>query len=272
MKAFKTILFALSLLGTGIPLKSQFISKLSFGMKGGVNFSIPQVKQAYNAFASIEPDSYNAEQKKITKNVGSQYAFIAAYNFSDRFSLHFQPAWSNYNIKYTNSYTWEGENQNYGSENNFTQKLQYIELPLRLQYQFRKKNWKPYGYIGTAYGLRETATKYISRTEETAYGTFEHNTTALGNDSTYISSKVSAYAGLGLAYQFKRSSLGIETGFTYGFNNITRRDYRYNSTELSGDFYDIPDDIKLHLWSINIVYQVSLRCAKPVPLPSYENL
>ncbi|MEA2041254.1 MAG: outer membrane beta-barrel protein [Bacteroidota bacterium] len=277
MKIYKKLFLFIVFGAILIPnINAQFTRQLSFGLKGGINFTFPNTGTEYSVFESSQigpdqPDPFLKEYEPFTQNMASQFAFISSYAFSDKLSISFQPALFHYNFKYMSQYSWTGS-QDYRLQFDFKQNLQYIELPLLLKFDLSDKKLQPYLQLGVHYSLLNKSTKYTTRTEENIYGEFIHDPLSAGTDSSYITSNIGAIGGLGLSYKFKRSKLGIETNFRYGFHNITRKDYRYRDNEITGQFYDAPDDMKLMNLSVNIVYTVSLRCLKSDPLPSYENL
>ncbi len=249
------------------------MQNLTIGLKSGVNFTIVNPTVRYSVFENSESSGspiFEKEYEPFIKNLGFQYAFLTYYSLNENFEITFQPGFYNYNYKYMNEYSWTGS-QAYSVIYDFKHNIRYIDLPLGLKYNLKKKKLNPYLHAGLYYGLRENSTKYITKTENSTLGEYEFEREALGADSTIITSNIGVFAGLGLEYKFKRSKIGIELNYRYGFNTVTRKDYRYKQNTMIGKYYDVPDDIKLMNASIGILYTVSLKCIKKYPLPIYRN-
>ncbi len=253
-------------------VKSQkFARKLSIGVKAGVNFTIAKSIESYSVFSnSTSGIAYMKDYEPINKNLGTQFGFIVHYSLTDKLYLSFQASLFNYNFEYFNEYEWSGT-QNYRLHLYFRQNLEYIELPLYVKWEIGKRKIQPYIQGGFYYSLLLKSTKYVERTESSIFGDFEYETESLGSDNSYITSNIGTVAGIGVSYSFKRSKIGLEANFRYGFHNLTRKENRAQNNTLTGKSYDIPDDIKLMNLSINIVYSIALKCIEKDPLPRFEN-
>ncbi len=274
MKLLRYITF-IFLLTTIISLtgNAQYMRNLTVGIKSGANFTIVNPTLRYSVFENSESansDIFEKEYELFYENFAMNYAFILDYSISDNLELTFHPGFFNYNYKYNNEYDWTGS-QEYSVIYDFKHSIRYVDLPLGLKYNLKGDKFKPFIHAGIYYGLRENSTKYITRTENSSLGEFEFEKETFGADSSIIMSNVGVFAGLGIAYSFKHSKIGIEANFRHGLNTITRKDYRYNNNTLTGKYYDIPDDMKLVNISIGIFYSVSLKCIVKYPLPQYRN-
>ncbi len=258
------------LISSGV--KSQkFARKLSIGVKAGINFTIANSIESFSVLGnSTSNDEYIKDYEPLNKNLGTQFGLVIHYSLSERLYLSFQPLLFNYNFEYVNEYAWSG-NQYYRLHLYFRQNLEYVELPLYVKWEIGKRRIQPYIQGGFYYSLLHKATKYVERTESSIFGDFEYENESLGSDNSYLMSNIGAIAGLGVTYSFKRSKIGLETNFRYGFNNLARKETRAQNNTLTGKSYDIPDDIKLMNLSINIVYSIALKCIEKDPLPRFEN-
>ena len=265
MKLKISAIIAVLLLSISIS-NAQFLTKISVGVKGGVNFTIPSVITSFSTFENLDTEKTYGE---FYNNFGSQFAFIVNYSLSEKMSLDFCPGIFTNSYKYENMYTWSGSD-NLTTTYNFEHSLQYIDLPLSLKFDFRTKKLQPYIKLGFYYGLLLNSTSYITRNETGDFGTFDYEKEQLGNNNYYINSKIGASGGLGLSYRFVRSKIGLETGFRYGFNNITDSKNRYSNSQITGKYYDIPDDLKFMNLSVSLTYSISLKCVKQTIPPRHR--
>ncbi len=255
-----------------ISTNAQFLTKVSIGIKAGTNFTIVNPVNKFSVIEGFlsETNSYDKEYRKSYNNYGSQFAFLFFYSLSDNMYLSFQPSVFNNRFKYKNVYNWTGSQYNLELTYDFEQSLQYLELPLLFKYEFGSSKLQPYIQLGGYYSLLLNSTKYISKKETGDFGTFESSIENIGSNENYIKSHIGLMAGLGITYKFKRTKIGLESNFRYGFNNITNTKNRYNNNQITGKSYDAPDDIKLMDFSISLVYIVSLKCIKKTIPPKHR--
>ncbi len=267
-----TLIFLFSAL-ISFAANSQIMRNFTIGIKSGTNFTIVNTSVKHSIFENSESANssiFEKEYGSFIKNVGSQYAFLVYYTFNNNIEFTFQPGLFNYNYKYKNEYNWTGT-QDYSVIYNFKHNIRYIDLPLGIKYNLNWKKYNPYFHAGFYYGLKENSTKYITKTESSSLGEYKFEKEALGADKTVITSNIGIFAGGGVEYKFEHSKIGIEVNFRYGFNTVTKKDFRYKSNTMAGKYYDVPDDVRLLNISIGILYAISLKCVKKYPLPQYRN-
>ena len=268
----KISLITIILLFIAIGAEAQFLTKVSIGLKSGINFTIPNASTQFSVFENVNAgeNAFDKNYNPFYQNLGTQYAFLFYYAISKKSYISFQPSIYNYSFKYENIYNWTGNDNTLNLTNNFKHNLQYLDLPLLFKYEFTDKKFQPYAQGGLYYGLLLNSTSYITKTETGDFGTFEYEKEALGSNKNFITSNIGILAGLAITYHFKRSKFGIETNFRYGFHNITDTQNRYSNSQITGKYYDIQDDLKLMNLSLSLVYSVSLQCLKKTIPPSHR--
>ncbi len=271
---YKKTFFIIILFFTTQLVNAQFLTKISIGLKAGTNFTIVNPINKYSVFDDIilGSNSFEKEYKQLFSNYGSQFSFLVYYTLSDKFYLSFQPAINNHIFKYENQYNWQNSSSSQILNYAFEQNLQYVDLPLIVKYEFSKRKLQPFAQIGTYYGVLLNSTKNINKTITNDFGSFEYNKEALGSNTNYLRSNIGLIGGFGLTYKFSRSKLGLETNFRYGLHIITDKHNRFLNSQITGKYYDVPDDIKMMNATVSLVYIVSLKCLKQTVPPSHREL
>ncbi len=251
---------------------AQFASKLTIGIKGGINYTLATPTKRFDVLTSTNSD-YKKDYLLFDKNMASQYAFLWFYSFNKSLSIGSQVQISTYRYLFENTYNWS-DVSNYSVTYTFDQRHQYLQFPLLFKYTILHKRIRPYIQIGGFYGLRYSSFVTAETIEtETGFETTSEPTSKLfSNNEQFLYSNVGATSGIGIVYTFKRSRIGIESNFFYGLKNIADKQNRMNDQQLSGEFYSITDNLLLMHGSISLVYSVSLKCLRRYIPPRYRRL
>ncbi len=266
----KLVLFIL--LVSTIGANAQFITKISIGIKGGANFHVPNQINRNSVFeaANTESNLFDKEYEPFYNNVNHQFVFVGYYKLTEKSYISFQPGISCNSINYSNTYQWQGESNTFDSEYVFKHNLQFINLPVLYKYEFLNRRLQPYIQLGVYYDFLANSTSNITKTETTEFGALEYNKESLGANDFYIQSSVGSIGGIGVTYRFKRSKLGIESNFKYGFFNIADTQNRFNNSQITGKYYDTPDDFRIMNASISAIYTVSMECISKTTPPNHR--
>ena len=258
-----------------IPLKAEYprsnstkISRSSkdikfmVGFKGGITFTQPLVLQKYNivdpidnAIAQSGTKAYNS----LFQNIGYQYAFTALYKLTKAIDIRIEPTIANYVYKYRADYSWTGTGANTDRVNmsiDHRQSLNYLEIPVTLRYLYGSGRMRPFIQGGLFYGYLLNAIK-SSKKEETytnASGTATLNSSRETGDATpvYVKSRFGFNAGAGVDYDLSAVHLTLDINLNYGVNQVVNEAGRYSVQQFSGGLYDVQDNLRLLVPSVNI--------------------
>jgi hypothetical protein len=157
------------------------------------------------------------------------------------------------------------------------QELTYIKFPISLKiHPITIGRFEPYLEIGGYSGLLLGANKTVNTTETDFYkvesqtATLEQVETRSDVFTTNIKSKLVLgtygwFTGAGVNIRIHRTNLFVGARFQFGLNNIVNQSTRYNSDDLTYDFYDIMDDVRINSgqllvgWSIPIAFKAYER-------------
>jgi hypothetical protein len=227
------------------------------GIHGGINFTQPKLITHYEIITNINDDeTANHQYKKLLKNVGNQIGFSIYLKLNDHFSLGFLPELSNY------SYTYQSREEFINSQgdsvlaitDDVNTKLNYYSIPIIIQYNIKDGPFVPYLFAGGAYSFLKNAqqsVKVLSSLQTQGTNLDFGQTTTNNFSSGYIKSKLSAFGGIGISYEFNAFTLALDAAYWFGFNNIVNEKNRYSNSSISGSTYELPDDLKINHLVIN---------------------
>jgi hypothetical protein len=236
--------------------------KFMVGLKGGVTFVQPLVFQKFNIISPLDnliTQSGTKRYKTFFQNIGYQYAFTALYQISSSLDIRLEPAFTTYIYKYSSAYFWQTTGTN--SERidmsvKHQQSLKYIEIPVTLRYLYGSGNARPFIQGGIFYSYMLNAFKSYKRNESytNASGISTLNSDSESGDSSplYIKSRYGFNAGIGVDYDLTYVHITFDINLNIGVNSITNQAARYSTQQFSGGLYDVQDDIRLIIPSINI--------------------
>ena len=137
------------------------------------------------------------------------------------------------------------------------QSLNYIEIPITLRYLYGAGKVKPlFLQGGLFYGFLLNAIK-SSKKEETFTndsGTSTLNSSKETGDATpvYVKSRFGINAGGGIDYDLSAVHLTFDINLNFGVNHVINEAGRYSVQQFSGGLYDVQDNLRLLIPSINV--------------------
>jgi|WetSurMetagenome_2_1015567.scaffolds.fasta_scaffold05487_2 hypothetical protein len=232
------------------------------GLKGGLTFAQPLVFQKFNILSPLDntiSQSGIKRYKPFFQNIGYQYAFTALYQINSSIDIRFEPAFTTYVYKYSSAYFWESTGTN--SERidmsiRHQQSLKYIEFPLTLRFLYGSGNARPFIQGGIFYSYLLNAIKSFKREESytNSLGVSTLNSESENGDASplYIKSRYGINAGIGIDYDLTSVHLTFDINLNIGINSVTNQAARYSAQQFSGGLYDVQDNIRLLIPSVNI--------------------
>jgi|WetSurMetagenome_2_1015567.scaffolds.fasta_scaffold00319_18 hypothetical protein len=244
-----------------LPRQSQD-SKFMIGLKGGLTFVQPLVTQKFNVLNPLDntiAQSGKKNYKSFIQNVGYQYAFSAIYQFSNSLDIRLEPTFPTYIYKYQTSFFWISNGVNADRIDmsvKHQQTLKYIEIPVTLRYIYGSSKARPFIQGGLYYGYLLNAIK-SARREETytnALGTSTLNSDTETGDATplYVKSRYGFNAGIGVDYDLTAVHITFDINLNVGINSVINQAARYSIQQYSGGLYDVQDNIRFIIPSVNI--------------------
>lgn len=238
------------------------------GLKLGTNFTMvhPGVR-----FSVLEPafDAAGDYDKNygldFTHSRGTNLGFILEYALDKKVALSIQPAFTTLKFQYENSYSWEGETEKITAKLLHNQVLDYVEIPVFLKYQLLNisSKLKAYIQIGGFYRILTSAQKLIdleTNFKDDTVGTEieEITKTVLNIKKHTRQSNTGILAGAVLGYNIEGIRLEVHLNYKFTFNNIFKKDQRYENIELMLGYYDVFDDLKLSYWDLSVNVSIPL--------------
>jgi hypothetical protein len=257
--------------------KYDVVPRLLLGFRLGPNFTTVHPGSRIRVFEN-DPAAGKVFYDKdysfhFTRSRGLQWNVILEYALTRNFSLSLQPALSEMLFKYKNRYEWEGEGNITRIEAKFNhhQRMNYVEIPLLLKYQFERSKLKPYIQMGGFFGILYLAHKSIeSDITQTLTDSKKIDEKETIKDIT-IMKQIKNYhvgfllgGGIGIDTGIKGLRLGVEVNYKQGLNNIVDEAHRYDNHKLVYGYYDVFDDMKLRTvdLTIKVLLPISFKAFK----------
>jgi hypothetical protein len=229
------------------------------GLKGGITFVQPLVLRKYNVLSPLDntlSQSGVKNYKVFIQNVGYQYSFTALYQISKSLDIRIEPGFPTYVYKYGSSYFWESNNERIDMSIKHQQTLKYIEIPVTLRFLYGSGQARPFLQGGIFYEYVLNSMKRYKRQE--TYTNSAGNSTLNSDSQTgdasplYIKSRYGFNVGAGLDYDLNYVHLTFDVNLSLGINSVTNEAARYSTQQFSSGAYDIQDDIRFIIPSVNI--------------------
>ena len=237
------------------------------GLITEMNHTRATVLAPYSEFSLIDAA---ATTDKDYRGAGMRAGYGAGISSTLAFTTYIQLSVSaKYNSStyaYQQEYTWiDPENPSNQLELNdeHTQSLSYLELPISVRYAFPISRFKPFVQAGVLYGrLVEAHKKLVSKSTDYASGQAvqavrTHQTADV--NASYIKSRAGYTLGGGIIYNFGGLMLIVDANYRRGFNNITSAKNRYSATRHLTGMGHVPDDIKLNALSYSVSFLFPLK-------------
>jgi hypothetical protein len=239
------------------------VDKLSFGIKGGVNFSLIIPLSRNSIFSGPDAESYDKEYRLPFKNTGYQMGFILQYDLNKILKISIQPANYNYTYKYLTTYNWQGNTSlSYHSE--FAHHIKYFDLPLIAGFYMTYRPWQPYFQAGIFYGRITDATSYISVRETTSSlaGSEQINEylTTSGSGNLYKKNQYGILGGAGISYLAGNTRISLEANYRVMLSNLNTVESQYNNNQVVSGNYDVPDSFKFSNLEISLQLLIPFFC------------
>jgi hypothetical protein len=253
---YKFLICAALLLFIILKVPAQKLQPI-IGVHGGVNFSIPKILGSYEMITLLNGEELpEREYDPLYRNFGHQLGFSFFVGLNDHFAVGLMPQTATYAYGYNTSLEVYFTNGNPASltERISKSKIDYINIPLVVNYYIRKAAFTPYLTGGTSYGLLRGARQNVD-TRITDYSTSDVNylnLTPSVNTSEYIRSKFNFFGGVGAQYDLTQMRIALDISYWLGLHNIVNETNRFDSQNLSARTYAISDDLQLDHVVINL--------------------
>lgn len=244
------------------PLESFLDTQFWLGLRMGMNYSqaFPETR-----FTGFSPVDYSADSLQKSYD---DFALPGAHmglemNFYHRgFSVSFQPAYKRSRYSYSSTLAWRGETSGNRFETTYDveQRLDLIELPLTIKYDFiRKGKIRPFMMAGGFHSLIASAQKEIKITQvDYSSGNallFDGGTSTVGVKDAFKSfSGISGGVGVNLDYWNIRTV--FEVSYQRSLNSATRPNTRQNELASLGE---VNDEVFLRDISVSLSFVFPFR-------------
>ena len=238
------------------------------GIRGGTNFSTANSQASYSVFSYTLGTTTGDNEKsyKSFSKPGLQFGFSISFEFIRGVSINLLPSYTSYRFEYGNSFRWydtEDANKQVTISYNFETRLQFVELPLTVKYEFLKGSFKPYIHAGGYYNFLTDALKKVNTTgiDQASGSDAEINLTELsvGVEDRMKKANYGIIGGLGFTQNFGNARLGLEINYHYGLHNLDNGEMKFTDNQLITGTYDVPDDYSLDNISISLQVIIPLK-------------
>jgi hypothetical protein len=270
--------FKASPLSSSSKSRSSNDGKFMVGLKGGVTFAQPIITQKFNVISPLDnviSQSGTKSYKLFYNNIGYQYFFTALYQISNSLDLRIEPGFPTYIYKYSSSYFWLSNTERIDMSIKHQQSLKYVEIPITLRYLYGSGTLRPFVQGGIFYEYMLNSIKQFKRNETytNSAGVSTLNSDSQSGDASplYVKSRYGFNAGVGLDYDLTSFHLTFDVNLSVGINKVTNEAARYSTQQFSSGIYDVQDDIRFIIPSVNmgILFPIhkskrsSVQCAAP---------
>ena len=237
------------------------------GTTVGMNYARPTVLERYSEFSLINTEvATDKDYGTLGLRAGYSAGITSVMAFTPYIQVMLSAQYTNTKYAYQQDYLWKDTKNEVNRlvvEDEHTQSLGYLELPLRLRYCFPINRLKPFVQGGIVYGrLIEARKELTSRNTDYASGSgIEAQSVRQTSDikDSFIKSYVGYTFGGGLMYNFGGLMLVVDANFQQGLHNITNAKTRYTATRHVAGLGQIPDDIKLNSLSYSVSFLFPMK-------------
>ena len=234
------------------------------GVMGGTNNTQAIPLQRFGVIESLSGENFDKNYSS-SGLYGSQLGMILTYDIFAGIAVSIQPKLINYKFGYTSEYSWiDAENSfnDFSVEFHHENKLQYVQIPLYIKYDFIPSNFiggskkkdliKPFIQFGGAYSFLTNAQKIVTEKGESNSNTYEKSSTTLDVSSQFISTEWQLQTGGGVNLDINSFRFAFVFNYHWGLNNIVEVNNRYSYLQQTSDVYDVYDDVILRGWSASV--------------------
>lgn len=208
------------------------------GFQTGINNSIVKVKNRY----SIYHGNNSAEFSSYKNQKSFQLGILLEYQL-------FHNLWINLNGMYRVSAYEHLISEVENDLINYSEKLNYIDVPLSLKYYFLKKRFQPYLKAGGTFSYLNNALSASQRTNSTDLV----DRTAFRNRNT-----IGWNVGAGVSYKIKNFVVFGDFQYTQFSKNVNKEGTRYLDLVNVFKYYYIDDDFALNNLQFNVGFLFNL--------------
>lgn len=238
------------------------------GVRGGSNFSSVTSHTSYSVFSYTLGTTAGDNEKSYKSFTlpGLQFGFSVSFEFIRGLSVGLLPDYTSYRYEYGNSFRWydvEDPNKQVMTSYNIETRLQYVELPLTVKYEFLRGSFKPYIHGGAYYSFLTDALKRVNTKgiDQASGSDSEINVTELsvGLEDRMKKANFGIIGGAGFTQNFGNARLGLEINYQYGLQNMDNGEMKFTDSQLLSGTYDVPDDFSLNNLSISLQVIIPLK-------------
>jgi hypothetical protein len=195
-----------------------FVERWSFGLKGGVNFSMVFPDEQRDVFSGPSPEDYTKTYLSFVENLGTHLGVVAMFEPIRQVKISTQPMLGNYAYKYNTEYIIPGDtNAHYLLQCH--QNLRMFEFPIIAGYYFVNKTWQPYVQGGVYYAYASSTALTAAVTETlTVNGTDDPisvRNNAINSTPFHQKHHMGLLGGGGIQYLADKIHFGLELNYRF---------------------------------------------------------
>ena len=222
---------------------------MTLGIKAGMNLTDVEILQHFGL------DNTTAAHPSYKSETGFQLALQVEVPLFKNADLLLEPTYMQRGYQYSQKLRTSTGNLNF-AELKFTEKQNWLSLPVLFRYTFGKQKLQPFAYLGLEAQLllQSTIQNPMRITDPTA--DIAPDVVGSDIDATDLRKRLNyaLTAGLGIKYKIGINYLLLDIRYSRSMLNSTQADKRYSQNELSFRYGYVDHDIRLSNLSISLGY------------------
>lgn len=234
------------------------------GLRFGVNYTSPNPVTRHFVFSPTDYEPELLEKTYSSFSLPGGQAGLDINFYHRGVSVGIQPTFKILRYGYENNLSWTGDGGADGLDTHMAieQKLQVIEVPMILKYDFLKHGKiRPFILAGMQHSFLLGAQKKVT-IEHTDYlsdipQTYSGGSYTKGNDER-MQNFWGAVGGVGTSLDYLNIRTVVEVTYLYGLTSITENENPYMENELVA-LGDVDDELKINNFNISLSFVFPLR-------------
>ncbi len=234
------------------------------GIKVGVNFTDPNMVNAYSSISTIGLPEQDLDKEYETFSLPGAQAGLDITFYHRGFAIGIQPTYKRIRYKYLNNRSWQGPGLVNAFDMDYVieQRIDAVDVPLSIKYEIiQSGKTRPFVMAGGYYAFITHAEKKVDVTY-TDYAAGEPVPTSGGTQILGTTQQFQNYAGvlggIGVSLDYLNIRTVFEAVYLRGLTDITNSGNRFTQTELTS-IGDVNDELRMDNINISLSFVFPLR-------------
>ncbi len=221
---------------------NDFLSKQWWvGPLGGINITTAVVDQQFHAYEPINYDVSTLDANYSRSKSPSGSAGIMLMYSSYPFTVSFQPNYRTIGFQYESRNNWRSSTDSTQTLSQLitnNQKLNQINLPILIKYEFGKGNLRPFVQAGGELNINLRSWRNVEiHQQDIAAGSTQtvlSNSFTVNNDDQFKKTDFGLLAGAGVFYDYQFLRLSLDISYRLLGSQLTNENNRFSDVNSAG--------------------------------------